>query len=417
MNMHFSPESAPEAGDRAENLVDQFKLDNLEKIEAAGLTSYSLPAAPWSDSYWPIYAGVLAQRYADPGYTHSTNWKKNNDYFFANINSTSIDTLSPAEKYELIIGDQDHTLSKMMLNEGKGYYERYGEVETWMGICHGWAPASFMLARPSSKIMVTAYDGHTQVPLYPSDIKGLATALWAYGRAEERFIGSRCDVKNPETNSKGRIIEPGCFDTNPATWHLTVVNQLGVSKRSFVLDATYDHQVWNQPARAYKFTYFNPQTGVPVRTLAEATVSKREYTKDKFREFRSTLTSAFVGIAMDLTYVSETSPSHAERDSEDDDNFATVRYLYDLELDKTGKIIGGEWYMNQHPDFLWVPVLGEQASTYGDILLDRSGSNTHWDGKHSIPPEWRGPGTSSAKYGQPLRRVVSTLITLSRLGI
>ena len=43
-----------------------------------------------------------------------------------------------------------------------------------MGICHGWAPAAFMVQRPTKMVEVLAADGKTKIKFYPSDIKALA---------------------------------------------------------------------------------------------------------------------------------------------------------------------------------------------------------------------------------------------------
>ena len=43
-----------------------------------------------------------------------------------------------------------------------------------------------------------------------------------------------------------------------------------------------------------------------------------------------------------------------------------ARYLYTLELDSTGKIIGGEWHQNAHPDFLWLAPPGTRAVATGE---------------------------------------------------
>src|SRR5688572_29322977 len=123
-----------------------------------------------------------------------------------------------------------------------------------MGYCHGWSPASFMMERPKHVIKVTAADGRTQIPFYPSDIKALATALWANANPPIRFISGRCESKKPKEDRNGRVTDPDCFDTNPGAWHLAVVNQVGVSKRSFVFDSSYDYEVWTQPAYSYEYT-------------------------------------------------------------------------------------------------------------------------------------------------------------------
>ncbi|MBI2711992.1 MAG: hypothetical protein HYX41_03865 [Bdellovibrio sp.] len=138
--------------DDPENLVDQLRLTSLQAIEQNGLMTSRLSESPWSDDYWPIYTGVIAKRYADPNFPFSKNWNQNRWYI---LNSAcSIDNLSPAEKYDLLVGDPNWTLTVAMANDGAKYGG--GNVETWMGICHGWAPAAFMLSRPQNAVTLTA---------------------------------------------------------------------------------------------------------------------------------------------------------------------------------------------------------------------------------------------------------------------
>src|SRR3954451_13614937 len=97
-----------------------------------------------------MYTAGMAQRYGDPGFPSSKDWRLNIEYI--QRNSTSVDRLSPAEKYDLLVGDRNKTLTRFMISEGLPYYQRTGKVETWMGYCHGWAPASFMMPRPGRAI-------------------------------------------------------------------------------------------------------------------------------------------------------------------------------------------------------------------------------------------------------------------------
>ena len=410
------------ATDHPESMVDQLVYRNLEQMASAHLQKATLPSAPWSDTYWPTYDGSVAQRYADPAYPHSEDWQKNSDYLMAHVfdiqaNATSIDTLSPAEKYDLLAGDRNWTLTHAALANGKGYYDASGSVETWMGICHGWAAASYMLPRPVHATVVTAADGHTKIDFYPSDIKALASLLWANAPGPTRFVGQRCEIKDPPTDPAGRIIDPGCFDTNPATWHLSVVNQIGASHRSMVIDANYDYEVWNQPIYSYEYTFFNPQTQATATDPAAASVKLSDFTQDKFHAYRSSATVTVVGVAMDVTYMSETEPTHHTLDSETDDSKMSVRYLYDLELNGQGDIIGGEWYQNTHPDFLWTAVKGAQALSMADHDLDVSDPGSTWAGNTSMPASWATAIPSASAHDQPLARVVNALITLSQSGI
>jgi hypothetical protein len=310
-----------------------------------------------------------------------------------------------------MVGDMSTPLTQLMWNRGAEYAAgNNGVVEEWMGICHGWAPASFMLDRPTQAVKIIAADGRTPITFYPSDIKALGSLLWAEAGPASRFIGGRCDDKKPKKDTNGRLTSPECFDNNPGTWHQAVVNQIGVSHRGMVLDATYDYEVWNQPVLGYSYTYFNPVLMKPVEKLEEARVALTAYEKDKFHDYRSKEAVAVVGIVMDLTYIAETQPTHSPIDSPDLDASSRVRYVYDLELDAKGRIVGGEWYQNAHPDFLWTPDSQAHAMTHADRFA--SGA---WDIAKPVPETWRKAAAISSPTGAPLGKIVEALIKASHV--
>ena len=413
------------ASDRAEGLVDALTLTTPADIDKAGLRAAELGESPWSDDYWALYLGILGNRYGDPGFPRSTDWKVNYDYVqrhpVAGIvascaetgDPTGLEMLSPSEKYDLLVGDAAGTLTRQMWAEGQRYYDDSGDVETWMGICHGWAPAAYMLARPPRAIDVLAADGETSLRFFPSDIKSLASLLWARARTVTRFIGGRCNVKEPEVDEEtGRSMSDKCFDTNPGTWHLAVVNQIGVNQRSFVMDATYDYQVWNQPVCGYDLHYFDPRTMEPTEDLATATVALADFPADRFSLYRGKEAKALVGVMMRVVYLVETSPSHAATDGPGRDRTHAVDYLYDLELDDAGAIVGGEWYQNPHPDFLWTPPVDARAITPLDAYVDDD-----WKRGEPMPERWRQVAAyaSTARAGaMPLAHIVERLIGWSR---
>lgn len=416
----FLSEIAP--ADRPEDLVEGNPdkiIFSLETMEEQNLREARVATQPWSDDYWPIYKGILGNRYADDDFGGIYSWKEAFDYvqgapasdIWKSQEAKKIDLLSPGEKYDLLLGEDHWSITQYGWAEGKLYFDRYGEVEKWMGVCHGWAPAAYMLERPLRKILVKSADDKTELTFYPADIKALATTLWANGRSQSYFIGGRCRDKEPKQNENGRVLEADCFDTNPGTWHVTVVNQLGRLGRSFVMDATFDYEVWNQPVLNYSYQYFNPETAEDTDDLAKAMIDIGEYSKDPFKEFRSTKAKKIVGVSMLVTYLVENHPQQLDEDDPRYDVRRTVRYLYDLEIDSKGEIIGGEWYQNAHPDFLWTPPFESRAISIGDYFL--LGEN-NWDGRQALSEKWKSNGIKAARRGQPLSKLVESLIQLSR---
>jgi hypothetical protein len=398
------------ANDLAQNLVDTYSYTGLQSMESNGLMSARLSVTPWSDDYWAIYLGQLGKRYADPSFPNSGDWSVNSNYVKSRpASGIPLEHLSPSEKYDLLVGDSNFTLTKRMWDAGRYYHDRDGHVEPWMGLCHGWSPASYMLPRPTGSVTVRAANG-SSITFHPSDIKALATLLWAKVSPKSKFIGGRCNVRNPATDSIGRLIEQQCFDTNPGTWHLAVVNQIGVSRRSMVMDVTFDYEVWNQPVVGYSYRYFNPQRMTYQSSLSAATVSRSSFTNDKFARYRSSNTASIVGIVMDASYTVETRPSTRSTDSPASDAIKSATYFYDLELDVSGRIIGGEWYHSRHPDFLWTPAKGSRAQTQ----FEPGGS---WDKSQPVPSHWRSAAVSaSSSSSAPLAAIVEHLIRFANNG-
>lgn len=403
----------PRRNDQAGDFVDELRYTSLAEMEKAQLLAAQVETRPWSGSYWPIYAGELANRYGDPGYKEGLSWKDNAKYLQSMLGRGTSQDLSPAEKYDLLVGDASFTLTKHMIQAGAPYADRDGSVPTWFGICHGWAPAAFMESRPEHSVKVKAPDGR-EIEFNPTDLKALASLLWANGAGRTRFISGRCNTPSPRYDENHRESDPDCYDTNAATWHLAVVNQIGVSRRSFVVDISAAAEVWNQPAVGYHYSYVNPVTGLKSSTLAGAKVRLADWRSDPYVHTRSSRAVSVVKISMAFEYGSETRASTDGEDREELDAHASQNYLYDLELDENDNIVGGEWYSGAHPDFLWVPVKGSQASSSGDADLDRRGDQAAWNGTEVVPKSWRSAARIASADEQPLARIVRRLLDISR---
>lgn len=398
--------------DQPQTLVDNEELvTNIYDMHKRGLMRAALDVAPWADSYWPTYKGIIAIRYADKGFPNAKEWLPNYSYFLNNpalsiFNSgdrNRINRLSPAEKYDLLVGDSSLTLTKYAWAAGKKYFDKYGYVEKWMGICHGWAAASHMLAANITSPVTVYSPRGTPITFYQSDVKALNSMLWANASPLTRFVGNRCKTPRPAKNEIGRILDDGCWDTNPGTFHLALTNQVGLNKRSFVIDTTYDAEVWNFAIVSYRMQYFNPQTLRPTPVPREAILPMNKYSLDKFKEFRSPDAKFVIGVVLDLTHVNAVNPAHSTMTK---DITKTLRYFYDLELDAKGNVIGGEWYTSAHPDFIWTFAPGSQARARADLEIDPR----EWMTSGPVPSHWTSAAQRASAAGIPLYSVIKRIV-------
>jgi len=392
-------------------------LSDLETMEKRGLQKARAKQQPWSGDYWAYSAGILGARTADESFTRLPDWLTRYEFVTQNPAKALLQSqgpeaimrLSPSEKYDLLTGDERGSFTAAMWAQGKRYFDEYGQVEEWMGICHGWAAAAMMEPRPQKSAEVLAYDLDHSITLTPSEIKGLVSYSWATNPYRSTFVGQRCNKKDPERDQNGRLIDSECFDLNPATWHSAVVSRLGLHGRSFIMDVTYDYEVWNQPVLAYSYQYFNPDTGATVRTVKEARVKREDMTNDRYAKYRSDAAVELVGIVMQVAYIVETAANERAEDSEEFDEIRWSSFTYDLELDKSGKIIGGEWYQPEHPDFIWTPLRGARPMSPLDSRL-----SVDWDGEGKIPSQWAIAAQVSSAAGLILDSLSKAILRKSR---
>jgi hypothetical protein len=389
-----------------------FGNDPIEENLAAlfHLTSGQTKVSPWSGSYWATFRFGLAERYADDKYPVSRAYEDFAKYHDARINEKittqrQVDLLSPAEKYDLLVGDSNKTLTRYSINNGKSAYHPTG-TQTWHGLCHGWAPASYMVPRPIRTVAFKLKNG-LLLRFYPDDVKGLATLLWASTLKTERFIGNRCNRKILSTPADLRTPQAECFDINPGTWHILVLNQIGIRQSPFIMDATYDLEVWNHPVRAYALKYFNPKTKKTASRIEDAIVLRSDFAQDPYADFRGRRTHAIVGVSMEVEYVTEVNAIVTDYDRPEDDFTKIARYNYDLELDVNGRITGGEWHQSLHPDFAWSPYETTSPVSFADGEL-----KDEWTAM--TPPEhWALAAQKASAKGQPLAKVLKKLVKLA----
>jgi hypothetical protein len=247
------------------------------------------------------------------------------------MTQAQIKALSPAEKYDIFVGRYDYPLVQA---EWKRTSRGPGEpaIESWEGLCHGWAHAAINYKEPKPVVVRNA-DG-IEIPFGSSDVKALLTFFQgdAFDEAPpRRFLGLRCDDNLARTPSAAN--SDACRDTNAGSFHLLLAHYVAKLDIPLVADVTRDLEVWNHPIFSYSVKLEGsqpPSQGAAPGTVREVRV---QTTVDFVREGPPRW-QATVGTTLNPVEIRE--------------------YRYRLELDADDRIIGGAWEANTRPDFLWV---------------------------------------------------------------
>lgn len=276
----------------------------------------------WSGDYWPHKDGSINSR-----------WNSIDKKGFKLISPTKAEAkkltldelseLSPSEKYDLFTGNYTYPLKKEVDSVA------YPDAQEWEGICHGWAPAAMNYNEPRPKVVINP-DG-IKIPFGSADIKGLLSYYYAYHfEVDNTFqIGYRCfrsGILNRNTYCKE--------DLNAGAFHIIMTNRIGIMKTGFIADLDRFREVWNHPVKSYqsKITGRN----MPINPKAAKGTVKVVRVKTK------------------MQYISEVESSWEKTNGTKDQLIKDKDYEYDLELDKDGEIIGGQWISSDRPDFIWL---------------------------------------------------------------
>jgi hypothetical protein len=390
---------------------------NLKSLDAASPKKVSSESLPWANGPWRYSTGLTASRYSDRAFSGQNNWQRRRSYVDAHSvesikkisnraeRSERIDELSPAEKYDLLVGDSQSSLAEAQWREVARLDKNSGGIQSWMGICEGSAAASIIYGEPQKSVELSAPDG-TPVRFHALDIKGLSALLWSSFNAKVPISGGRCATLRPAKDRNGIIIDPTCFDTNPGAFHIALMNLTGIRKSPFFINRAMSLQVWNAPVIGYEMQYFNPASGLVTTDLNRASCSPSEKSLARFLPYRAPSTASVVGVKMSVTVAAGETNA---RDASARSTPMTLQYTYDLELNWAGEVVGGEWYGDKHPNFIWAIAPDFKPLASGDVLL---GSKPGWDGKE-VPRDWLPAIQMSSSQNQPLERIVRKLVDLS----
>lgn len=408
------PQEAPRPGDLYTGLVFRSgPFTTLSQFDSQRFLYGAANFRPWNGSYWPTQKGMLAHRYNDPGFPNSKTWSVNRAYWEAApgsslVASGRIEALSPAEKYDLLVGDSNWTLTRAMWEKGTKPAERWGNVPGWFGICHGWSAANHMRTpEPQNMVNAVGAEGHT-ITFYPNDIKALASYLWAESGGASLFIGSKCRSPGPVRDEWGRVIDDSCRDTNPMTWHISVLNRVGRDGDSMVMDESMNNEIWNYAIDSYYFRYFNPNTMKPTRGWEDAVVPRDQYYGDPYKAHRAEGTAYIVGVVMEVFFPAATEPKAMGKLKKP--LYKSKTFIYDLELDAAYNIIGGEWHSDAHPDFLWTYPFNQQAGATQAV-----DDVSQWAYGAAMPADLAARARQLSQRGKVVARIVNGLIERSVL--
>lgn len=219
-----------------------------QDISSRAARSGFLEKAPWKDDYWPLTYKNVARRYFDylitdvaPGTSIATS----DDFleFKTEAEQTadrSQDTgrlyrYSPAEKYDYMFNRgfplTNQSWELYRLNDA--HYQSKDEWG-WMGICHGWALASYSELPPNRHVLVNK-NGKSMM-FFEGDIRALLSKVYAHNDSvQTHYMGRRCEIKPEDlrTDELGRVADfafdeeaYGFFtEKNPSKRWLTVGKQ------------------------------------------------------------------------------------------------------------------------------------------------------------------------------------------------
>jgi hypothetical protein len=180
---------------------------DLETVQDPKSLGGTLAQRPWSDTYWPLKAKGLADRWLGDslppaGFTEQkaaalTAISKGVEATFE---------LSPAEKYDLVNSNDQFSMTKEAWDTFK-QYENYEGPWGWMGHCHGWAAAAYLEEAPKHGVIAEGPKG--EVLFTEGDIRGLITKAYAHNSMDRRtlFMGERCNAKSLKVDELGRVVD------------------------------------------------------------------------------------------------------------------------------------------------------------------------------------------------------------------
>lgn len=317
-NPHFL--NGPWKGDSNPKIMSRNFNYNFNELPLTGSIEDGKRA--WSGHYWPSQKAGINHRWRSP-YNEMFNYPSPTKDEVKKMSLDERAILSPAEKFDLLLGRYEYPLKNKVASSVKKY------APEWAGLCHGWAVASLHHAEPTPKV-ATNPDG-IQIPFGSDDIKAILSYYYAkhYDADRTHQMGKRCNPRKWFGGSTKNCEE----DLNAGAFHIVMANRLGLEKLGFIADVDRFEEVWNQPIAKY-------QSKILKDNLPPSVSAAKSAVKE-------------IKVSTDLYYVDESEPQWAPVLGTEHQLLTKLYLVYYLEISAQGKIVGGRWESTARPDFLW----------------------------------------------------------------
>ncbi len=290
---------------------------NYEYRFSALPTEADLITKPWAETYWETAKGSINIRWnlSKPvGFKYDLHSREE----LMRMSRQELSTLSPSEKYDILLGRYDYPLHKEVSSFASPY------VAAWKGLCNGWSMSAIQYEEPKP-VDVTNPDGIV-IPFGSSDLKGLLSyAAQMKSNVHVDYVGGQC------RGLVGRIFGgPDCADINPGAMHVILTNQLGLRNQAFMMDRDPKAEIWNQPVFGYRTTVLGSAKSDAAQGIRVHTTVFYTDEMDNSSWVPTNGTALFKSDKIEMDYI--------------------------LDLDYAGRIVGGKYVeKSDHPDLFWKP--------------------------------------------------------------
>lgn len=282
----------------------------LESLPTTG--ALDGPNLPWSDGPYPDTLGGIAYEWNLPGAEARAPIMPTRHELIEGrfgpdrgvksgqpLRTKEIAELAATVKFDLFRGRYDYPLTHAVLRTAQQ------NAPEWSGIMLGWASAAINHAEPAAIDVMNA--DQIVIPFGSSDVKALMSYYYGVYALQKRNT---------------RAIGNGLEGVNAGAFHLLLANTVGLQEQSFLAEFQTGPRTRTMPIAGYRSVIsagHAPSQGAARKAVTEHTVET------------------------EVDFVDEGHSSWLPAIETDRQKIVTYTYRYRLELDKDGRIIGGEF--------------------------------------------------------------------------